>query len=115
MYFLSSQKSKCKPTWIQDPRYHQEHTYIEHLSQTNWKKLTEHKKKQHFLANCKACDLRISRINPYFLYGVTRQTVTYEGVSNKLTVESFKPLNAKDVYIHPEIWHSDTEDVFKNG
>lgn len=32
-------------------------SYIEHFSQTNWEKLTEHEKKQHSRANCKACDV----------------------------------------------------------
>ena len=64
-------------------------TYIEHFSQTNWEKLTEHGKKQHSRANCKAFDVHHFSYQCYLPYGVTRYSLLHMNVfTNKLTVES---------------------------
>ena len=75
-------------------------TYLEHFSQTNWEKLTEHEKKQHSLANCKACDVHHFSYQSLFpLWGNKTKTVTHEGIYKQINSRILKESSAGNVKV----------------
>ena len=68
---------------------------IEHFGQTNWEKLTENERKQHSLANCKACDVHHFSYQSLFpLWGNKTNTITHEGIYNQMNSRILKQSSA---------------------
>ena len=79
-------------------------TYIEHFSQTNWEKLTENEKKQHSLANCKACDVhRFSYQSLFPLWGNKTNTITHEGIYKQINSRILKQSSAGNVQVKKKL------------
>ena len=88
-------------------------TYIEHFSQTNWEKLTEHEKKQHSLANCKACDVHHFSYQSLFpLWGNKTKTVTREGIYKQINSRILKESSAGNVKVTKKALKSATKEVY---
>ena len=88
-------------------------TYIEHFSQTNWEKLTEHEKKQHSLANCKACDVHHFSYQSLFpLWGNKTKTVTHEGMYKQINSGILKESSAGNVKVTKKALKSATKEVY---
>ena len=87
--------------------------YIEHFSQTNWEKLTEHEKKQHSLANCKACDVHHFSYQSLFpLWGNKIKTVTHEGIYKQINSRILKESSAGNVKVTKKALKSATKEVY---
>ena len=79
-------------------------TYIEHFSQTNWEKLTEHEKKQHSLANCKACDVHhFSYQSLLPLCDNKTNTITHEGIYKQINSRNLKQSSAGNAQVKKKL------------
>ena len=88
-------------------------SYIEHFSQTNWEKLSEHEKKQHSRANCKACAVHHFSYQSLFpLWGNKTSTVTHEGTSKQINSRILKQSAAGNVKITKKALKSVTKEVY---
>ena len=78
--------------------------YKEHFSQTNWEKLTEHEKKQHSLANCKACDVHHFSYQSLFpLWGNKTNTITHEGIYKQINSRNLKQSSAGNAQVKKKL------------
>ena len=74
--------------------------YTEHFSPNNWEKLTEHEKRQHSRAQCRACDVHHLSFQSLFpLWGNKSSSVTNQSIYKKVNSRILKESSAGNVKV----------------